>query len=119
MRSRKAKALPDSHILELLRKHGYPWQVFDAVKEVDDGCGAVIGIEQANLLLAPFNLVLSTTSPPRYYLLGVLDATKVWPTNWCKVADDIVCGTQQTKAKFGRYNWPPPFSSKKLKGAAA
>lgn len=86
-------------------KYGIPWQVYDAVKKVDDGCGAIISIEQANPLLAPYNMVLREVRPR--YILSVLDEDKPWPSDWSRVADEIVlCGERQPTARIGRKRWP-------------
>jgi hypothetical protein len=94
-----------------LDKYGVPLQVYDSVKEVDDGCGATISVEQANPLLAPYNMILLQHG--KRVVISVLDIERPWPTNWCSVADSIVCGgEQQPLAKLGRKRWQTRQSKK-------
>jgi hypothetical protein len=89
-----------------LEKWGVPSQIYDSVKEIDDGCGATVSVEQANPLLAPYNMILIQCGTR--VAISVLDIERPWPTNWCSVADAIVCcGEQQPEAKLGRKRWQP------------
>lgn len=99
------------HHLDLVRKWGVPWQVWDAPRpgEPEDNCGADnnMTLEKANALLAPFNMAVTEARRGTWWTLSVLDIEKPWPSNWSGIADSVVSGFEPPRGKFGRYKWPP------------
>ena len=94
--------------MDLLEKCGVPRQVYTAFEEGEGWVGACIPIEQANPMLAPYNLTLRLARQGKWYVLGVLDPERVWPTNWFAIADEIVMsGQDHPKPRFGRKKWLP------------